>query len=376
MKIKEHLLHLPHESAELAKALGRRLAGLWVEPKKRRMIYWLAGAVVVAFLGWHSVVRVAEAQVGVLVNNLTGSISVQERVGYHVFVPWVFNMYRLDRRIQTLLMAESGGDGFRGGDAVKVKTSDGSNVALDVQVSYRLLPARAADLLRECGPGLGFGELWVRSAVRAMVAREFGNLTTEQVYDATLRNERAQAMGDNLNRELERRGIEIVAAVPQDFRFYKEYEEVIKNKKLADQEVEEQRAKARHATEEQKKQVAAAEFARQHKVASAQGEADRAKAEADGYAQKARLDAEAALATAEKQAESLLATGSAEAEGMRQAAVAIAGPGGVNLVALEYAKQLQKIAFTGVPVVQESRMGQFRVQQTSDAAAAVAGGKK
>ncbi len=320
--------------------------------------------------------RVREGEVAVFVNNLTGSIVVSERVGYHVFVPWMTSLYRLDRRVQSLHMAERPAGGSVGGNAIKLKTSDGSNVSLDTQVTYRLIPERAGAVLRHAGPGYAFGELWVRSAVRAMAAREFGKLTTEQIYDAPLRNERAKAMIEELNRELAEHGIEIVAVVPEELRFYKEYEEVIKNKKLADQEVEEQQAKARLATEEQKKKVAEAEFSAEAKKATARGDADRIKAEADGYAERIRLEAEGALATAENRAQGQEATGLAEAEGLRQAASAVAGHGGVNLVALEYAKQLAKISFTGVPVMQDGRMGQYRIHsvpQTSSAGTSSAG---
>lgn len=345
-----------------------RLLALIQSQRARRRAIGVAIAVFAIWFVWHGFARVAEGEVGVLVNNVTGNVEVEQRAGYHVFFPWAMTLYRLDRRVQGLSMSDAGGDGFRGGDAVKIKTSDGSNVSLDIQVSFRIIPERAGDVLRESGPDLSFGELWVRSAVRAMVGREFGKLTTEQVYDASLRNDRAHAVVEQLNRELATRGVEIVAVVPQELRFYKEYEEIIKKKKLADQEVEEQRAKARLATEEQKKRVAEAEFSAKAKIASAQGEAERTQAEADGYDKRVRLESEGELAKLSKQGDATLATGMGEAEGLRQAASALGGPGGVNLVALEYAKQLQRINFTGVPVMQDNRVGQFRVQQ-GDAAA-------
>ena len=51
----------------------------------------------------------------------------------------------------------------------------------------------------------------------------------------------------------------------------------------------------------------------------------------------------------------------AEATGLKEAARAVSGIGGVNLVSLEYASQLGKINFKGVPVVQDGRMGQYRI---------------
>ena len=280
----------------------------------------------------------------------------------------MYSYYRLDRRVQSASMTEQGGGGFDSGDAVKIKTADGSNVSIDVQVTYRLIPERAAEVVKSSGTGIAFGQLWVRSAVRAMAAREFGKLTTEQIYDATLRNERAQAALVALNDELAGRGIEIVGVVPQDFRFYKDYEEIIKKKKLADQEVEEQQAQARLASEEQNKKVGEAKHAAEAKVKTAEGEAERVRTEADGYVQRVKLEAEAALATAEKRAEGTLAIGMSEAQGMAEAARAVNGPGGVNLVAVEYAKQLGKIAFTGVPVMQEGHQNQLRLTNIGGAA--------
>jgi len=354
--MRERLAGLPGRSAA---ALRR----VWSSERRRRRAWVILGAAVVVVALWNGSARVAEGQVAVLVNNMTGTVTVNERVGYYVFVPWLTSLHRLDRRVQALVMAEAGRDGYRGGDAIKVKTSDGSNVELDTLVSYRLIPGMAGQVLRDAGEGLAFGQLWVRSAVRAMAWREFGQLTTEQIYDTSLRNERARAMIEGLNRELAGRGIEVIAVVPQDLRFYKEYQEVIKKKKLADQEVEEQRAKARLAGEEQKKKVSEADFAAKASVAVARGEAERIRAEADGYVQRVRLEAEAELAQAQAQAQGLEATGLAEAEGMQLAVAALAGSGGVNLVALEYARQLQKIRFTGVPVLQDATMGQYRITQ-------------
>jgi regulator of protease activity HflC (stomatin/prohibitin superfamily) len=368
---RELVLRLEATAAEwLQRGRGQWLKLRENETARRLLVGGVLAAVVVT-LAISSLVRIREGEVGVFVNNLTGSVAVEVQAGYSVVLPWMFSFYRLDRRVQSLSMTELGGGGFDAGDAVKIKTADGSNVSLDIQVTYRLLPERAAEVLKSAGPGMAFGQLWVRSAIRAMSAREFGKLTTEQIYDATLRNERAQAALAALNEELAGRGVEVVGVVPQDFRFYKDYEEIIKKKKLADQEVEEQQAQARLAVEERNKKVGEATHAGQAKVKTAEGEAERLRTEVDGYVQRVKLEAEGALATAEKKAEGTLAIGMSEAQGMAEAARAVNGPGGVNLVAVEYAKVLGKIAFTGVPVMQEGRQGQLRL--TSVGAAACAG---
>ena len=368
--------------ARLARTIGGWLRGMGTDVRRRaaerrvrRAVVGLAVVAALVVLATMSVVRVREGEVGVLVNNLTGSLTVEERVGYRITMPWVHRLYRLDRRVQSLVMSDTGGVGFRGGDAVKIKSSDGSNVSLDIEVSYRIRPGAAPDILRDAGPGLAVGALWARAAVRAAIAAEFGKLNTEQLYDASLRNERAQAVVAGLNETLAGRGIEVVAVVPQDLRFYKEYEEIIKQKKLADQEVEEKQAQARLATEEQNKRVAAAGFAARASKARAQGKAERLQAEADGYVRRVRTEAEGALYKTEKEAEGLRATGLADAEGLRRAAAALSGAGGVNLVAHEYAQQLGRIGFTGVPVVQDGHVTQFRHHNAAAGAAAAGGGR-
>ena len=333
----------------------------WSDKKFKKRSAAGIGIILIAVLAFSSLHRVREGEIGVVVNNLTGSLGIEERAGYRLLIPGVYSFHLLDRRVQSMTMAEHAGQGFGGGDAVKIKTSDGSNVALDIQVTYRIIPQKADVVLSTAGPGTSFGELWIRSAVRSGVAEQFGRLTTEQVYNASMRTERAKALVESLNLRMNEHGIEIVTVVPQDFRFYKEYEEIIKQKKLADQEVEEQQAKARLAKEEQQKKVTVANLAARAKLATVEGEADRIRAEADGYVRKVHLQAEANLIRAEKKAAGLLAVGLAEATGLKEAARAVSGIGGVNLVSLEYASQLGKIKFKGVPVVQDGRMGQYRI---------------
>ena len=364
--------------ARLPSGLSRALAALrerWSSRRFRLCVYVVAGLASAAVVTWSAVHRVREGEVGVIVNNLNGAVGVDDRVGYHFVVPWVQTFHRLDRRVQGLTMAERSGQGFGGGDAVRIKTSDGSNVSLDIQVTFRLVADKAGVVLRTAGPGLAFRDLWVRSAVRSAAAEQFGHLTTEQVYNAKMRADQAREVVQTLNRRLLGYGVEIVEVVAQDFRFYKEYEAIIKKKKLADQEVEEERAKARLALQEQYKQVAAATFSAQAKVATARGEAERTKAAADGYVQRTRIEAEGKLVTAEKKAEGLLAVGLAEAKGLALRAAAMGGGNGINLVALEYARRLGNIKFTGVPVLQDGRIGQYRIHSVpKGASASCAGG--
>jgi hypothetical protein len=94
-------------------------------------------------------------------------------------------------------------------------------------------------------------------------------------------------------------------------------------------------------------------------------EADAAVIIKDGeaYAAKIKPDADGELEKSLREADGQLAIGLAEAQGIKEQAAALSGGGGVNLVALAYARKLATISFSGVPVMQDGVQGNFRVQQ-------------
>jgi len=329
--------------------------------RMRRVLLILVIILVVVGLTWKAVVKVPGGYVGVIVNNLSGISQVEERVGYRILIPWVFSFYLLDRQVQTLIMSDAGGAGFGANDAVKIKTLDGSNVSIDLQVTYRLLPTKANEILRDAGLGNAFGTLWVRSSVRAAALAEFGKLSTEAIYDASKQAEQSHAIVSGLNKTLNPRGIEIVSVAAMDLRFFKEYEELIQKKKLADQEVEEQEAQLGLAKQAQIRQVADAEFAKTRSINEANGAAATLKTTATGEANRTKIDSETLLITEKNNAAGTLAKGLAEAEGLRLSAEALKGQGGVTLVALEYAKQLAKINFSGAAVIDTNRVDNYRL---------------
>ena len=331
--------------------------------RTRRVVATLVAIVLVAWFLEEGIVRVREGDVGVIVDNLTGRSEVADAVGYRFVFPIVQSFWRLDRKVQSLVMAEQPEAGFRGGDAVKLKTKDGSDVSIDVLVSFHLVASGAAEILRDAGDGTRLADLWVRTSVRAMVARAFGELTAESIYNANERNAKAAGMLKTLNQELAPQHVEVLAITPRDVRFFSAYEDIIKKKKIKDQETQQYLSEARLAEQRQRTEVAQAEFEAKQSVQRAQGDADKARAEADGYARRVALEADGELTKALKEAEGQLAIGLAEAQGIKEQASALGGAGGVNLVALAYAKKLAGITISGIPVMQDPTQGNVRVQQ-------------
>jgi membrane protease subunit HflK len=344
-------------------ATRRGLLAATTPGRTRRVFALLVVLLLAAWFVEEGIVRVREGDVGVIVDNLSGRSEVADAVGYRFVFPVIQSFYRLDRKIQSLVMADAPEAGFRGGDAVKLKTKDGSDVSIDVLVSYHLIASGAAEILRDAGDGLRFADLWVRSSVRAVVARSFGELTAESIYNAGERNAKATDMLKTLNRELAPQHIEVLAITPRDVRFFSAYEEIIKKKKIKDQETQQYLSEARLAEQRQRTEVAQAEFEAKQTVQRAEGEADKVRAEADGYAKRVAIEADGELAKALKEAEGQLAIGLAEAEGIKEQAAALGGAGGVNLVALAYAKKLATFSISGIPVLQDPTQGNVRVQQ-------------
>jgi regulator of protease activity HflC (stomatin/prohibitin superfamily) len=364
---------------DLLQATGIFHPDEWPVRRMLALALMLGGLVILIAVMRHGVVHVKESQVGVKVNNWSGELQLRNRVGYHVFVPYLSRFYVLDKTIQRMDMSWSQGVGGAGND-VKIKTSDGSDVSLDITVTYKLIPEKAVMVLRRSGQDMRFSELWVEPFVRYACFSAFGQLSTEQMYDAVLRSDKAQQAQDWLNAYLNSQGIEIIALIPVEFRFYREYEEVIAQKKLADQQVEEQQAQARALLQDQERKLIEAQKRRESQLVSFEGECanriiqaraemEKGRREADGYYRGTILAADAALYSASSEAVGKRATLFAEAEGLESLQQALAGQGGMSMVGLEYARRLNQIRFLGTPITREPTIRQFSVQPDEAAAA-------
>jgi len=114
-----------------------------------------------------------------------------------------------------------------------------------------------------------------------------------------------------------------------EHHFNPEYEKVIRDKKLAEQNSERMRSEARAAAEQMKSELQKAKGSVNQTLAAAQGSLDTA-----------RLSADAQLFQSQKQAEALVAEKKAHAQGVRKQNEALAGSGGTALVKLKIAESL------------------------------------
>ena len=265
---------------------------------------------------------------------------------------------------------------------MRIKTVDGSNVYLDLTVTYKMLPGEenVTNLVLNSGLGEAYKHKWVRDYSRSVCRAVFGELTTEEFYDATKRDEKAMAAQQEMNGLLLPFGLEVERVIAEKFRFHEDYEKKIREKKLADQEVEEQMSKANAALQNQKfrevqatkiKDVDIATFDGKMRqlIVEATAQAEKTVKEAEAYVIQTRRGADARYYEMEKNAQAILATKKAEAEATAKMAQALDGEGGRNIVKLEYTGRLKNMAVTGQPFTVSGRTERFTHIQEGGASA-------
>lgn len=354
------------------------------------------GAVVTMRVG-----RIEGNEVGVEINNLTGTVTIHTQPGARIYNGLITDFWALDNSLQTIRMVEDEG--------VNIKTVDGADVTLDVEINYRLLQdpqILASRVVPECGLGEvpmeivtvdsrgrrrstidyveAYKAKWMRDFARSIIRYKFGELKTDHFYDANERAQKALEAVAEFNRLLNEHGIEVSQVIPDKFHFYSEYEDKIAEKKAADQEAQSQREKARAALEDQARQEAEARAQASVEIETAKGElrkellaaeaqAGRLVVAAQAYVYETKTKAEAELFRAKNDALALLAQAEAAAQGMRQLAASLAGEGAINLVKLAYARALGAAEISGVPYAKDPVIQKVDV---SAPAAAARGGSK
>ena len=349
----------------------------------RRLIGGVVGLIILIVLVSRciGVTSITADQVGVIMNNFTRKPTLRKQIGAIVYCPYFQDVYVLDKTRQTLEMTAAEGRGDRSGrDDVKIKTIDGSDVNVDITINYDIKPDEAVSILMTSGRLDAYKKKWIRDYARTICRNEFGELTTEEFYDARQRTGKAREALETLNEALDKWGIIVTDVIPQDFHFYDEYEAKIREKKERDQEIEEQKSQAEAAKERQKfvemeetkkMEVEVARFKGEMEQRRIEAEAEREKVmrEADAYAIKIKAEADAELVKLQNEAEGIKATKTAEAEGIKALVDALSGPGGRSLVKMEYAKRLADLNVTGTPVAVDSLMEKFEHRPESRRAA-------
>ena len=324
-----------------------------------------------------SIGRVSGEEVGIMLNKITGKITVINQPGTTIYCGLYKKFCVLDKTLQTLDMtgravqARKKGRLIQGDDPLKIKTVDGSDVYVALKIQYKINPDMAEEVVTTSGLGDSYKQKWAHDYIRSKCRNYLGELTTEEFYDASKRDVKVLLAQNDVNERLAPFGILIDSIViPQKPRFYKEYEEMIKKKKLADQAVLEEQSKALAAKQRQqtlkveetnKKNVAVERFRgeMEQKIIAAKAEGERAMKGADAYYDRVVIGAQATLYQLKKNAEGILARKKADAKGIEALKRALEGEGGRNMVKMEYARKLKGVKITGQPFTVQSNIERF-----------------
>jgi len=253
--------------------------------------------------------------------------------------------------VQTLEMTRDPDRGDRKGrDDVQIRSADGYTVSVDVTVKYRIVKGSAHMLYQNTGSGTKYKTI-VRNEAQKICMGVFGQMNTEDFYDPGQRRNRSTEAQRLLAESLEDNFVDVIVVLIRDVQFDPEYEEKIRQKKLADQEVELNRSLAKAAEKAGETQVIEAETSRRVRVIQEEKEAEIKRMENDANLQIAGImadaekfatekKADADLIAAQNEAEGELLVKMAEAEGESLRNKAMQGVGGSTIVALEAAKNL------------------------------------
>ncbi|MGR3173737.1 MAG: SPFH domain-containing protein [Candidatus Scalindua sp.] len=315
-------------------------------------------------------------EVAVIINNITGKITTIDRAGAIVYYPFIQDLYVLDKSEQSAPMTSANISAeYPQGNPVILKTRDGGDVSLDLIIQYRLISKMAGKIVQNTGTGDVFKEKWIWDYAKTICRYKFGELEIGEFPEAEKRRLKAEEAKKELDRLLNPHGILLTSLNLIDYRYYREYAEKIQERRLADKEIDEQKSRAKASeknqerviTEETKKlDVAISRFGGQlyNMEIEAKAKAADIKQKGIAYKLKAEFDADAEFEKLRNAAVAILAVREAEAAGILALRDALEGPGGRNLVKLEYAKRLRNAKIIGTPVLKASHeIPQLRIRE-------------
>jgi len=317
------------------------------------------------------VTTIAPGEVGVIQNNLFGTCTLQLTNGTIIHLPFgLTKVYKLDKTVQSLTMA--------GPDSVQIKTNDGSNVQIDMEVQYQIMPAKAVDIIRSIGAGNAYKQGLVRAYARSSIRDSLGYLSVVEIADPV--NIKTEEIKTQLNKLLDKYGLSIILITPTNIAFNQEYEKMIRSRKEADQDVRNEQEAQKTAQQEQERRIAEANRLKSVAIRQAEGElnaqkiaaqaeAERLVQQAKGKAYAIKREGEQALVAAQNEAAAIESEGMNRAQGLAALAAAYE-KGGLALVRQALAEKFAGVKLEGRPYSLSSQVERMRLEPAAAAAKA------
>lgn len=287
-------------------------------------------------------------EVGVRTYRLLGS-GIEPRIyppgGTYLFAPGLADWATFDIGLQNLRM--TGGENAE--LPVEFKTLDGNDIRVSVTVSWRIEPKKAPQILELIGPSTqSVGARLVAPLCRSIVRDILNELRAEEYYVAELRFAKAEQARVRLAAELLPEGICVEQVLLGTHHFAAGYQEVLLQRKLAEQSRERLRSEA-----------AAAQAEQQRDLESASGSARIAVTQARGEAAQQHIAADRQLYEHDREARAILAERTAAAAALSRKRQALAGPGGRSLIKLHLAESLPETPILIIPKLDGAALQQL-----------------
>jgi regulator of protease activity HflC (stomatin/prohibitin superfamily) len=174
------------------------------------------------------------------------------QAGFSFVLPFgLQQMYRLPKNIQVLELTnspETAAGSARKDRAAHIQTSDGFFVDVDVSMLYHIEDPYL--VFTTIGPGTLYEDNGIIPKAEPALKETLGKLTTEEFYNSPMRVKKAEEAKDQLNMELNLKGIKVDQVLVRYFKYSQEIQKNIEEKKLQDQMVFTNQAAARAAKEE------------------------------------------------------------------------------------------------------------------------------
>jgi regulator of protease activity HflC (stomatin/prohibitin superfamily) len=249
----------------------------------------------------------------------------------YFFIPIINGWTVFDVGLQNLAMNTSKDSGAReGDDSLRFKTADGNDISVDVTIAWRVDPSKTPYLLQFVGSSTKeVEERLVRPVTRTVLRDVLNEMRSEQYYDTAMRFKKADQAREACAHYLGPEGVLIDQVLLGEHKFADAYEQVIKDKTVAEQEAARLRSESEAAAEQMKQELEVAK-----------GQVNQTIETAHGDAAMAKLSADASYFQRDREAEALMAEAKARTEGLRAQARALAGSGGHNMVKLKVAEAL------------------------------------
>jgi regulator of protease activity HflC (stomatin/prohibitin superfamily) len=318
--------------------------------RRARLLWPVFALLVVLVVSWSScAVYVRPGQWGVKQVVFGSGQGVHSEIfapGLHFLTPGVERMHLFPGDLQILEMSDAQSPSghipnLRTVSSIKIQTSEGYTVSVDVTVVYRV--DDAYKVMTQIGPGRLYEDSVVIPRAEQTLRRTFGELDAEEFYRGDTREKASLQALELLQQELAPRGLAVIHVLVRQYRYDARYQAAIEQRKIQDQTVFKNQAEAQAAQAEAEKNRIVAEGAASVDVEASRGDAE---------VQKLRSEAELYRRT--KAAEGELAVRLAKAQGTDLENRALRGQGSENMVGLKMAETLRGIDVIVLPSDGES----------------------